>query len=121
MITSTPTSISSSSTPTLTSTKSGGTITGGAIAGIVIGAILGLAGTGIGICKLWYMRKNRVGGKNASGRSQELECAPGKQPLQQVRSQQQAPQLFELRTTESAQELQQHEIIDEGYHAEMEG
>lgn len=67
------------------------------------------------------MRKNRIGGKNVSDRSQEPDCAPFEQSLQQARSQQQAPQPFELPTTESAQELQQHESIDEGHHAEMDG
>lgn len=121
MTTSIPTSTGSGAAPISTSVDSGGSISGGAIAGIVIGAILGLAGTAFGIFKVWQITKNKLGGKKVSGRSQEPDYTAGEQFLRPVKSQQGAPPPFELLTTESAQELQQHEITDEGYRAEMQG
>lgn len=107
------------STPTPTSAYSGRAISGGAIAGIVIGAVFGLIGTAIGIAGLWYMRRKRS--TKVSGQSQDTYCSPGPQRLQPAKSQRQAPQSFELLTTESAQELRRHELMGEGYRAEMQG
>lgn len=119
MTTAIPTSTSSISVSTPTATGQGRNISGGAIAGIVIGAVSGLACAAIGV--FWFMRKRRISGRNVKGQGQEPDGAPDQQHLPSVKPQQETPPPFELLTTESAQELQRHEVADEGPRAEMQG
>lgn len=119
-----PTSTSSNSAtanPTSTSIDSaGGNISAGAIAGIVIGAVLGLAGIGIGI--FWYVRKKRTRGTNVTNQRHEPDDVPtSQQQSPPVKSQQHTPQPAELLTTESTRELPVHGVADEGFRVELQG
>lgn len=115
----TSTSISSLSASTPTITNQGRHISGGTIAGIVIGAVFGLVGIAIGI--YIFMRKRRARAADISRQGQEHDGATGQQQLQSVKPEQETPPPFELLTTESAQELQRHEVGNEVHRAEMQG